>query len=49
MNREINYWLNNSWGVTVGIRVVAFRTLGVDLLGVRSRFIRAFCPAEYRT
>jgi hypothetical protein len=36
MNRGINYQLINSRGVTVGIRAVALRTIGMDLLGVRS-------------
>ena len=49
MNREINYQLINSGGVTVGIRVVAFWTIGMDLSGFRSGFIRAFCSADYRT
>ena len=49
MNREINYQLINSKGVTVGIRAVALQTIGIDLLGVRSGFIRAFCLVDYRT
>jgi hypothetical protein len=31
MNREINYQLVNSWGVTVGIRAIALQTIGIDL------------------
>jgi hypothetical protein len=46
MNCEIK--VINSWGVTVGIRAVALQTIGMDLLGVRFGFIRAFCSAEYR-
>ena len=42
MNREINYKLINSWGVTVGIKVVAFWTIGMDLFSIRSLFIRIF-------
>jgi hypothetical protein len=49
MNREINYQLINFWAVTVGIRAVALQTIGMDLLGVRSGFVRAFCSAKYRT
>jgi hypothetical protein len=48
-NHEINYQLINSQGVTVGIRAVALWTTGMNLLRVRSGFIRAFCSAEYRT
>jgi hypothetical protein len=36
MNCGINYQLINSRGVTVGIRAVALRTTGMNLLGVRS-------------
>jgi hypothetical protein len=36
MNCEINYHLINSRGVIVGIRAVALRTIGMNLLGVRS-------------
>jgi hypothetical protein len=49
MNRRINYQLINSQGVTIGIRVVALRTIGMDLLGVRYGFIRVLCSADYRT
>jgi hypothetical protein len=34
MNHGINYLLINSQGVTIGINVVALRTIGMDLLGV---------------
>jgi hypothetical protein len=36
MNRGINYQLINSWGVTVGIRVINLQTIGMDLLSIRS-------------
>ena len=49
MKRGINYQLINSQGVTVGIKAVALRTIEMDLLGVRSGFIRAFCSTNYRT
>jgi hypothetical protein len=42
MNREINYQLINSRDVIVGIKAVALQTIRMDLLGVRSGFIRAF-------
>ena len=49
MNREFNYQLINSRGITVDIRAVALRTIGMDLLGVRFGFIKAFRSADYRT
>ena len=48
-NRKINYQLINYRGVTVGIRAVALQTIRIDLLGVRSGFIRAFCSVDYNT
>jgi hypothetical protein len=35
VNHGINYQLINSRGVIVGIRVVALRTIGINLLGIR--------------
>jgi hypothetical protein len=49
VNHGINYQLINSRGIIVGIRAVALWTIGIDPLGVRYGFIRAFCSAEYRT
>ena len=48
-NHGINYQLINSRGATVGIRAVAIQTIGMDLLGVRSGFIKDFGSTEYRT
>jgi hypothetical protein len=36
MNHGINYQFINSRGITVGIRVVALQTIGMNLLGVRT-------------
>ena len=36
MNRGVNYQLINYWGVTIGIKAIALRIIGMDLLSIRS-------------